>query len=68
MYGVHVSRYTGLCMSVRMRRSQVLRHLVLLSSCMGLLHAHLHLFLVLNLSRSSHLEFLGRFARFQPFW
>ncbi|KAF2555289.1 hypothetical protein F2Q68_00015955 [Brassica cretica] len=28
--GVHASRYTGLCMSVRMRRSQVLRHLVFL--------------------------------------
>ncbi|KAG5384906.1 hypothetical protein IGI04_036376 [Brassica rapa subsp. trilocularis] len=30
MSGVHASRHTGLCMSVRMRRSQVLRHLVLL--------------------------------------
>ncbi|KAF3533426.1 hypothetical protein DY000_02041432 [Brassica cretica] len=30
MSGVHVSRYTGLCMSVRMRRSQVLQNLVLL--------------------------------------
>ncbi|KAF3588886.1 hypothetical protein F2Q69_00027547 [Brassica cretica] len=30
MSGVHVSRHTGLCMSVSMRRSQVLRYLVLL--------------------------------------
>jgi len=30
MSGVHASRHTGLCMSVRMRRSLVLRHLVLL--------------------------------------
>ncbi|KAF3532626.1 hypothetical protein DY000_02040107 [Brassica cretica] len=30
MSGVHASRHTDLCMSVRMRRSQVLRHLVLL--------------------------------------
>ncbi|KAF2582358.1 hypothetical protein F2Q68_00004792 [Brassica cretica] len=30
MSGVHASRHTGLYMSVRMRRSQVLRHLVLL--------------------------------------
>uniref|UniRef100_M4EH06 Uncharacterized protein n=1 Tax=Brassica campestris TaxID=3711 RepID=M4EH06_BRACM len=30
MSGVLASRHTGLCMSVRMRRSQVLRHLVLL--------------------------------------
>ncbi|KAF2541801.1 hypothetical protein F2Q68_00029788 [Brassica cretica] len=30
MSGVHASRHTGLCMSVRMRRLQVLRHLVLL--------------------------------------
>ncbi|KAF2587391.1 hypothetical protein F2Q70_00035808 [Brassica cretica] len=30
MSGVHASRHTGLCMPVRMRRSQVLRHLVLL--------------------------------------
>ncbi|KAF2551729.1 hypothetical protein F2Q68_00034981 [Brassica cretica] len=30
MFGVHASRHTGLCMSVRMRKSQVLRHHVLL--------------------------------------
>ena len=30
MSGVHASRHTGLCMSARMRRSLVLRHLVLL--------------------------------------
>ncbi|KAG2251999.1 hypothetical protein Bca52824_082135 [Brassica carinata] len=29
MSGVHASRHTGLCMSVRMRRSRMLRHLVL---------------------------------------
>ncbi|KAF2614045.1 hypothetical protein F2Q70_00011630 [Brassica cretica] len=29
MSSVHASRHTGLCMSVHMRRSQVLRHLVL---------------------------------------
>ncbi|KAF3565700.1 hypothetical protein DY000_02014181 [Brassica cretica] len=30
MSGVHASRHTGFCISVCMRRSQVLRHLVLL--------------------------------------
>ncbi|KAG2283592.1 hypothetical protein Bca52824_054812 [Brassica carinata] len=29
MAGVHASRHTGLCVSIRMRRSQVLRHLEL---------------------------------------
>nr|VDD42131.1 unnamed protein product [Brassica oleracea] len=62
MSGVHASRHTGLSYADRMYCDTSCFYVL---SCMELLHARLHLLLVLTLNRSSHLELLGRFARFR---